>query len=349
MITSATYVDLAELPLVSAAKLAAAQRLPFGKLTRIVLPFITLEIITYTPGYPELCTQALRQTTLRDICSKTLRIVVADKETTPELGIRLIADHEVGINDLIKVFEHNDLDGYLDIDQYNWHLHDSAQGLGLMVLSAPQAWAPWEASLPLRQFLHWGYAAQGKRLLHAATLGVGEAGALLVGSGGAGKSGTTLAGIMHGLTSVGDDYVVLAESSGKITAYPIARFFKQDRAGLKRVGIPAEEMAINWQGKTTLDPETIAPGCFVNSMQIGAIGIPRIANASSTTITRATAQDAMMAITPSNLGQLPGRMQSGFQFLSKLAKRLPAYHIALGTDPAETSATIRNWLTNGKT
>ena len=66
---------------------------------------------------------------------------------------------------------------------------------------------PWEPGAPLRSFLHWEYAARGMRLVHGGTLGIDGRGVVLAGSGGAGKSGTVVAGIMVGLDSVGDDYV----------------------------------------------------------------------------------------------------------------------------------------------
>ena len=43
-------------------------------------------------------------------------------------------------------------------------------------------------------------------------------GVLLAGAGGAGKSGTTLAGILHGLSSVGDDYVAVRANGGRVEA-----------------------------------------------------------------------------------------------------------------------------------
>ena len=95
---------------------------------------------------------------------------------------------------------------------------------------------PWENGSPLRLFLHWAYAHAGMRLTHAGTLGIGGAGALIVGASGSGKSGTTLAGLLNGLESAGDDYVLL-EGGEDLTAHAVFRIFKQDSNGLRRVGL----------------------------------------------------------------------------------------------------------------
>ena len=64
---------------------------------------------------------------------------------------------------------------------------------------------------------------------------MGGRGALIVGASGSGKSGTTLAGLMNGLQSVGDDYVVV-DQGATIVAHSVFKLFKQDLDGLKRVG-----------------------------------------------------------------------------------------------------------------
>ncbi|MFM9067420.1 MAG: serine kinase, partial [Planctomycetota bacterium] len=82
---------------------------------------------------------------------------------------------------------------------YCWKIYDPAARIGVQSLASPRAIPPWETASPLQVFMHWAYAAAGLRLTHAAALGQGGVGALLVGAGGSGKSGTTRAGLLHGL------------------------------------------------------------------------------------------------------------------------------------------------------
>lgn len=115
-----------------------------------------------------------------------------------------------------------------------WQFHSRDLRLGVQLIRHPGATPPWETGGPLRVFLHWAFAGSSARLCHAATLGLDGKGVLLAGSGGSGKSGTTLAGIAAGLATVGDDYSLVAQEEA-VAAYPLYRLLKQDPAGVNRV------------------------------------------------------------------------------------------------------------------
>jgi hypothetical protein len=225
-----------------------------------------------------------------------------------------------------------------------WQIYDPAARIGVQSLASPLAIPPWEIASPLRGFLHWAYAAAGLRLTHAATLGQGGAGALLVGAGGSGKSGTTLAGILHGLESVGDDFVVL-EQGAAVRAHAILRNFKQDVGGLERAGLAnlCRERSLNWQGKLEFDPAIVGRP-LSSCMTIRAIFLPHIARASRTAIIPASAHEATLALAPSAVLQLSGDGSAGFRFFADVARRLPAYHLHLSEDPREIAATLSTFL-----
>ena len=184
------------------------------------------------------------------------------------------------------------------------------------------------------------------RLVHATTLGLGNTGVLLAGSRGACKSGTTLTGILHGLRSVGDDYVALAHDAGGVRAYPVVKLMKQDAAGPARLGVNAHDPALGplkWQGKYEFDPTDPAPGCLAPQLTVKAVLLPSIEAEATTRLVPASAQ-AMFALMPTNLGQLPGRMRQGFGFVGRLARTLPGYHLTLGTEPAEVATTVARFM-----
>ncbi len=333
-------------------RLGAAHALPpsaGAALTR-ALPSLTLNIRSFTPGYLDNCARALvhEPGTASDRVPAGVRldVVVADRAAHPTLALPTPAEPEPPLPSL----EADDLDGYLDTAYGAWHLlrRDCPNaGQGLVLLDAPGRWPPWETSFPMRHFLNWGYAAQGMRLLHAATLGLGSTGVLLAGSGGAGKSGTTLTGILHGLRSVGDDYVALAHDAGGVRAYPVVKLMKQDPAGLARLGVNTHGPALgplNWQGKHEFDPTDLAPGCLAPQLTVKAVLLPSITAEATTRLVPASAQAVMFALMPTNLGQLPGRMRQGFGFVGRLARALPGYHLTLGTEPAEVAATLARFM-----
>lgn len=238
------------------------------------------------------------------------------------------------------------LRGFYDHDAPAWQFFDAGASIGVQTLPRQLAIRPWEESSPLRLFLHWAYAAAGMRLTHAATLGSKGRGALMVGASGSGKSGTTLAGLLNGLDSVGDDYVAV-EQGERIVAHPIFRTFKQDPDGLRRAGLPSERLTdrrLNWHGKIEFDATRLAPDRFADSMEIRALLLPEIARAKQTRIERVSAQKAALALAPSSVFQLAGDTGEGFRFLADLVRRLPAYRVYLSEEPAEIAASIRAFL-----
>ncbi len=160
-----------------------------------------------------------------------------------------------------------------------WQIYDHQQRFGLLWLTGTHHYCDWEPAAPLRVFLHWCYRFQNMRLTHAGALGKGGAGILLAGRGGAGKSGTVVGGIAHGLESVGDDYVLLENAPADVHAYPLFQTLKQDRSGLRRLGLETricENRPTNWQDKFEFTSEELSGRALAAQLKIRAIVIPKI-------------------------------------------------------------------------
>jgi hypothetical protein len=236
--------------------------------------------------------------------------------------------------------------GFYHHDAPSWQFYDPGAGIGVHTLPAPLQIPPWERGSPLRLFIHWAHAAAGNRLTHAATLGLNRHGALIAGASGSGKSGTTLAGLLNGLESVGDDYVVVEQGS-TVVAHSVFKVFKQDPDGLRRSGVDVAQLRdtrLNWHGKMEFDAADLAPQAFVDRMEICALLLPRIVRERRTIIKPATSREAALALAPSAVLQLPGDASEGFRFFTSLAKRLPAFHVWLSEDPIEISDAIGSFL-----
>lgn len=225
-----------------------------------------------------------------------------------------------------------------------WQAMSASQGLAVQVMTGPNDFPPWETGAPLRVFMHWFYAALGKRLVHAGTVGFGGRGALLAGAGGSGKSGTVVAALLSGLDSVGDDYVLVDLGQG-ISAKPLYSTLKQDPAGYIRLGLPSRlgEKPLNWQGKHQFSISDVSSREIPSRMPLDMILLPRT-GASHTHVKRTSAREVLMALAPSALHQMPGEREEGFRFFSMLAKTLPGYILHLGTDPEEIADGLRRIL-----
>ncbi len=236
------------------------------------------------------------------------------------------------------------LQGRLTREPLVWDIYDPVLKLGLRLQISDKAVPVWEATAPIANFMSWIADVEGQMMVHAATLGVAGRGCLILGEGGRGKSGTTLGGILHGLQTVGDDYVLLSHAR-PVIALPIYRSMKQDDGGLARCGIDPDGLGpLNWNNKRVFTIEQVAPGAMTTALPINAILLPEISNAPQTRFTVANQAAAFAAVMPSTLRQLSGARAARFAETAALVRDLPCYHLHLGTDPAEVTAALRGFL-----
>lgn len=227
-----------------------------------------------------------------------------------------------------------------------WRLCDLRTRRGLQWCSSRDRLPPWDGSAPLRHHLHWLLDDRSMRFAHAATLGLNDRGIVLFGRGGAGKSGTTLAGLAAGLSTVGDDYVALASDPIPL-AKPLYRTVKQDRDGLSRIPRVAAVTAghaENWRGKVEFDPGTVFEHAFVDVLPIRAAVVPRIAHAEKPALVPTRAQAVMLSLMTSNLHQFAGEPDDGMAFFARFLKDLPCYRLDLSPDAARNGDLLRAFI-----
>lgn len=319
-----------------------------GEVEQFSLARLILTATIASDGYAALCRRVLvNDPCYRDGPQRQVNITVFDHLACPDIPQAHWSGTTFGTGQFIQRLEASRLDGSFDSTHTIWQFFSASRCQGIQTLQASGAYPPWEAGFPLRNFLHWSYQAQGMRLVHAATLGRNGRGVLLAGAGGAGKSGTTLAGILHGLTSVGDDYVAIALEDQQATAYPVIKLMKQDHAGLARLGVDPVERALgapNWQGKYAFDVEDLVTGSRARSLALTGILIPRISKVSKCRISPAPMREALYGLLPNNLQQLPGGLRQGLSFMAALTRALPAYYLDLSPVSEDIAQTISQFL-----
>lgn len=330
-------------------RMEAALRFPRERLQRRVFAMPNLDLVVWFTSLPlaELCGKMLLQRERSDAAVHRSQVFAMDADAAgwePPVPW----DEQAGFSsrEFGLILSSVGKRGFYHHDSPSWQFYDPASSIGVQTLPTGLGMPPWETGSPLRLFLHWAYAAAGMRLTHAATLGLGGRGALVVGGSGSGKSGTTLAGVMNGLVSVGDDYVAVKQGES-VVAHPVFRMFKQDPEGLRRVGVAAgdlRDMQLNWHGKVEFDPAGVAPRCIPDSLEISTILLPRVARLERTRIEPVGPREAALALIPSAVFQLPGDAEDGFHFFGGLAKRLPAYRVHLSEDAREIAAAIGSLL-----
>lgn len=227
-----------------------------------------------------------------------------------------------------------------------WHLWDRRHRFGLQWMQARGAVPPWEPAGPLRIFLHWALSGPHDRLVHSGTLGLKGKAVLLAGRGGSGKSATVTAGIAAGMQSAGDDYVHIRIGPERTCVLPVFSTLKQDAAGLKRLGLADTAAAgePNWQGKHEFFAADIGGKPLTGPLDLKAVLVPVISGGPLTAVVPGSSRDAMLALAPSALFQMPGERDSGVAFFAALVRRLPCSRLNLGYDPVQMTQCLRMFL-----
>lgn len=228
-----------------------------------------------------------------------------------------------------------------------WQIFDKKERRGIQLMLGPNGYPDWDAGSPLRNFIQWQLISASAGLVHAGALGLAGRGVLLAGAGGSGKSGSVLAGVLHGLQSVGDDYVLVEIDQDKVVAKPVFKTLKQDQSGLARLGlahapfIPAQP---NWQGKYQFSLSDLDQSAPVSEIQVQAMILPKIADRKSCAFRKSTAKEAFLTLAPSGVAQIHGDRDATFALAAKLARLLPCTTLELCDDPAAISDAIRGFI-----
>jgi len=294
-----------------------------------------LECRFASEGYADVCGQALIANEGAKGASPSFECIVVDRSVHRQCPHADWADAELSVAGYLQAHPDHPLLAHTDAELGLWQIFDTRSGFGVQSMSGPRAWPAWEPGFPLRQFVHWTALQSDRMLLHAGTLGRTGKGILLCGGGGAGKSGTVLAGLRAGLQTAGDDYVLAQAAANRIIAEPLLIRAKQDRPGLERLGVDPTGDGFagpNWQDKyefglpALFGPDAISPLELVRMVLLRRTGEP------ASRLRPASRQQVMMALAPAQLGQLTGGWRRAHAFLAHLARELPAVWLDLGTD-----------------
>jgi hypothetical protein len=212
----------------------------------------------------------------------------------------------------------------------------------------PAALQYWEWAGPFRTIFHWWFPPLGLQPVHAAAVGLGDTGALIVGKSGSGKSTTAIGALLGGLSYVGDDRCLLS-LDGEPRAFTIYATAKLQNANLARFPslVPLlMNPARDDDEKAVVLVSEHFPAQLVESLPIRAILVPEVANARATTLRPISAGAGLRGLAPSTLLNLPAAGVLPLKFMADLARRVPAWSLELGTDQAEVTATLGAFLSS---
>ncbi|NJN82953.1 MAG: hypothetical protein HC802_12190 [Caldilineaceae bacterium] len=192
----------------------------------------------------------------------------------------------------------------------------------------------YERGKPMRPILNWWLNRLDCQLVHGGAVGTENGAALLAGKGGAGKSNSALACLRAGMFYLSDDFcAVQADPPPKV--YSLFGSAKLHVNDLERLPFLRSEVSNPHElpeYKAVFFLNKSFPNQVVAEMPLRVILLPRLSGRSQTTWEDASRGAAHRALAEVTLNYLPGAGRTTFQIIAQLVKRLPAYHLNLGSE-----------------
>jgi len=233
----------------------------------------------------------------------------------------------------IRGYKNERIDLALSADVGSVSLLDARENLGVFWIRSAAHVPTYERGAPFRSILHWWMRRHGRLLVHAGAVGWRDRGVLLVGKAGSGKSTSALTSMLKGWRYLSDDYCLLAVegtprvyslyNSAKLTAAHLENFPALQAA----VSNPAELAA----EKALLYIRNYMPDRLISDIPVAMVLLPRVSGLPETRLRPASPTVALRALAPSSLFQLPGTGRFEFLALADFVKRVPCFHLDLGT------------------
>lgn len=194
-------------------------------------------------------------------------------------------------------------------------------------------------SAPLRAQMRWMGMDRGLHLMHAAAVGRGGDGLLLMGAGGAGKSTTAFAAMLAGMEFVSDDFCVLrCEPDGSTTVMPLVTIGRATENTMRLLPGLAERV-VNRGAPADHKAEIELADVITPALTVRALGVPvqdRVPGAPRPLPTGTFVRKVLLG----TMSSYPGMADVSFRFLARLAGGLPCFELPVGPDLADVEDLI---------
>lgn len=234
----------------------------------------------------------------------------------------------------IMVYNNDHLSMVFNTNDQAFSMLDSSANLAVFHVPDARTIPYYESGAPLRLVFNWWAGKHDLQMVHAAAVGTASGGVLLVGKGGSGKSTTALTCLHAGMNYAGDDYVLVSASpspsvhsiynSAKINADNLGRlpFLREVVSNADKL---ASEKALVYLHK--YHPERVK-----KSFPLKAVLLPCVTGGQSSRLKKTSPSQALAALAPSTIFQLPGSGTKALRTMARLVETLPCYVLELGSD-----------------
>ena len=235
---------------------------------------------------------------------------------------------------------------WFDIGTGLFSMIDLASNRALLWVRDPGRLPIYVTAAPFRMILQAWLSRRGLYFAHAAAVGNVRGGVLLAGTGGAGKSTTSLVCLAGGMDFLGDDYCLFgvqpqpevhsAYCSAKLDLGMLQRL-PEFQSKVHRGNDLGEDKVLLMLGEAYVTKLT-------RSLPLRALLVPHITHQAGTFTEQISALEGIRAIAPSTMGQIAGPDPSAWRAIIALARKVPSFRISVGYDLEQIPRTINKLL-----
>jgi hypothetical protein len=234
---------------------------------------------------------------------------------------------------------------------YQWgtkalNLLDRERPLAIYWINDSKQIQYWDTGAPILNIFNLWFGEMGLQMVHGAAVGSPSGGVLLVGKGSSGKSTSALSCLNSELFYAGDDYVLLSHNSVPY-AHSVYCTGKLDSIDTKKF----EFLDLALSNRNRLDDEKALyflndrfPKNMIKNFPIRAILIARITSKSNSYLELGSAKDALTAMVPSTIIQMPFAGKKACELMTRVAMDVPCYYFNIGSDLAQIPKAILSLL-----
>ena len=207
----------------------------------------------------------------------------------------------------------------------------------------------YERGKPLaRPLLEW-HNDQNIQVVHTGLVSQNGQGVLFAGKSGSGKSTSALACLCAGFNYLSEDYVGLQMlQNGSFVGHSLYNSVFLDTAHLARF---TDLVPYVIRGRSPHEKKSVVilshvfPHRLERAVPIRVLVLTRVVEGAVDSRTRpASKSEALLALGPSSLLQIPSRGASSFTKLAQLAERVPSYWLELGRDLESIPGRVKELL-----
>jgi hypothetical protein len=206
--------------------------------------------------------------------------------------------------------------------------------------------AAYERAAPFRWIIDGLAQRRGLTTMHAAAIGEGGTGVLIIGEGGRGKSTLALAAIGAGMDYLADDYCLV----DAVPPYRAYRLFNTAKVRADSRVQPNWMAGIEYEiepgvgGKHIFNLARHAPGALADQLEIRALLLTEFTDDAQPVLEMASPNEAFRRAAPSTVAQCEGSEAQVTAEIGRLVRTLPCYRIRMPLEPRRSIERVRDLI-----